>query len=121
MMAKILLVDDDHSMRHFLEGALTRAGHEVSLCVDGEAAFKELKENANNYDLMLTDIVMPGMDGIYLSQKAAELCPDLKIMFMTGFSAVTLDRADIKQNYQVFSKPFHLKDLVNEITRLLAL
>ena len=69
-MALILLVDDDTSMRHFLGTALVRAGHEVEQCENGRAALTHLQEGKHNgYDLLLTDIVMPEMDGIELSQK----------------------------------------------------
>lgn len=120
-MATILLVEDDTSMRHFLSNALERAGHQLTLCADGLEALKELKENKDKtYDLLLTDIVMPGMDGIKLSQKAAELDPHLKVMFMTGFSAVVMNRKDMAKEAPVMSKPFHLKDLVTQVEELLA-
>ena len=120
-MAHILLVDDDSSMRHFLNTALKRAGHEVTLAADGLEALKRLAEsNGSDYDLLLTDIVMPGMDGIQLSQEASALHPELKIMFMTGFSAMVMDRKEMKENLKVLSKPFHLKDLVGQVDRLLA-
>ncbi len=71
--------------------------------------------------MLLTDIVMPKMDGIELARKASELDPELKIMFITGFAAVALN-ADMgnAKDAKVLSKPFHLKDLVQEVDRLLA-
>ncbi len=73
------------------------------------------------FNLLLTDIVMPQMDGIELARKAAELDPDLKIMFITGFAAVALN-ADIEapKDAKILSKPFHLRDLVSEVGRLIA-
>ena len=64
---------------------------------------------------------MPQMDGIELARKAAELDPDLKIMFITGFAAVALN-ADIEtpKDAKILSKPFHLRDLVSEVSRLIA-
>ena len=119
-MALILLVDDDTSMRHFLGTALIRAGHEVEQCENGRVALNHLQDGEHNgYDLLLTDIVMPEMDGIELSQKAAILFPDMKIMFMTGFSAVMMDRKELRDNLQVMAKPFHLKDLVRNIENVL--
>ena len=119
-MALILLVDDDTSMRHFLGTALVRAGHEVEQCENGRAALTHLQEGKHNgYDLLLTDIVMPEMDGIELSQKVSTLYPDMKIMFMTGFSAVMMDRKELRDNLQVMAKPFHLKDLVQNIENVL--
>ena len=120
-MAHILLVEDDSSMRHFLSGALMRAGHELVVCPNAREALATLEDSQYKpFDLMLTDIVMPGMDGIQLSKKAAEIVPDLKVMFMTGFSAVVMDRKDIDKKAEVVSKPFHLKDLVEQVNKLLA-
>lgn len=117
-MHRILLAEDDESMRGFLERALTRAGYDVVSFNNGVEALDRLKEEP--FALLLTDIVMPRMDGIELARRASELDPDLKIMFITGFAAVTLSNASEAPNdARVLSKPFHLKDLVNEVERLL--
>jgi two-component system, cell cycle response regulator CpdR len=117
-MRRILLAEDDESMRIFLERALTRAGYEVVSFSNGVDALERLKEEP--FTLLLTDIVMPRMDGIELARRASELDPDLKIMFITGFAAVTLSNASEAPNdARVLSKPFHLKDLVDEVERLL--
>ena len=72
-------------------------------------------------DLLLTDIVMPEMDGIELARRATELDPDLKIMFITGFAAVALNPdSQAPKDAKVLSKPFHLKDLVREVEKMLA-
>lgn len=116
---RILLAEDDESMRGFLERALQKAGYEVISFANGKEAHDRLMEEP--FTLLLTDIVMPQMDGIELARRASELDPDLKIMFITGFAAVTLntDTPTLKEA-RVLSKPFHLKDLVREIDRLLA-
>ncbi|MGE0213507.1 MAG: cell cycle two-component system response regulator CpdR [Parvibaculaceae bacterium] len=118
-MARILLAEDDDDMRRFLARALERAGHEVTSFAEGASAFEELK--SAEFDLLLTDIVMPEMDGIELARRAAELDKRLKIMFITGFAAVAL-HPDSKapKDAKVLSKPFHLRDLVSEIERLMA-
>lgn len=105
-------------MRGFLERALTKAGYEVVAFADGAQAYGRLKEES--FALLLTDIVMPEMDGIELARRAADLDPKLKIMFITGFAAVTLN-ADKRPpgDARVLSKPFHLRDLVAEIDRVL--
>ena len=73
------------------------------------------------FDLLLTDIVMPEMDGIELARRAAELDPALKIMFITGFAAVALNPDSREpKDAKVLSKPFHLKDLVAEVERMMA-
>jgi two-component system cell cycle response regulator CpdR len=116
---RILLAEDDESMRGFLERALVKAGYEVIAFENGKDALDRLKEEP--FTLLLTDIVMPLMDGIELARRASEIDPDLKIMFITGFAAVTLNTdMQAPKDAKVLSKPFHLKDLVREIDRLLA-
>ena len=124
-MSHILLAEDDDSMRQFLTLALERAGHEVRACENGLVALTTLQEavdrGEDDFDLLLADIVMPGMDGIELSQKATQLRPDLKVMFITGFAAVALgQQRPGTENAKIMSKPFHLNDLVKEVNDLLA-
>ena len=118
-MAKIILAEDDDDMRRFLVKALEKAGHHVTAFGEGASAFEEIKQAT--FDLLLTDIVMPEMDGIELARRAAELDPHLKIMFITGFAAVAL-HPDSKapKDAKVLSKPFHLRDLVAEVDRMMA-
>ena len=119
VMAKILLAEDDDDMRNFLVKALQKAGHEVTSFAEGLSAFEEIKQAS--FDLLLTDIVMPEMDGIELARRASELDPSLKIMFITGFAAVAL-HPDSKapRDAKVLSKPFHLRELVAEVDRMMA-
>jgi len=117
---RILLAEDDDSMRGFLQRALAKAGYEVMAFANGKDAHERLQEEP--FSLLLTDIVMPQMDGIELARRASELDPQIKIMFITGFAAVTLNtNSRAPKNARVLSKPFHLKDLVREIDRLLAM
>ena len=118
-MAKIILAEDDDDMRRFLVKALEKAGHHVTAFGEGASAFEEIKQAS--FDLLLTDIVMPEMDGIELARRAADLDPHLKIMFITGFAAVAL-HPDSKapKDAKVLSKPFHLRDLVAEVDRMMA-
>jgi two-component system cell cycle response regulator CpdR len=118
-ISRILLAEDDESMRGFLVRALKKAGYEVIAFANGEEAYERLKSEP--FTLLLTDIVMPKMDGIELARRASELDPDLKIMFITGFAAVILNNdMAAPKDARVLSKPFHLKDLVREVDRLLA-
>ena len=123
-MAQILLAEDDESLRKFLAQALVRAGHQVSDFGDGDDAYACLKANAfkdSSFDLLLTDIVMPGMDGIELAKRAAEMNAALKIMFITGFAAVALHpSSDAPKQAKVLSKPFHLREIVAEVERMIA-
>ncbi len=88
-MSKILLAEDDTDMRRFLVKALQNAGFDVTSYDNGLSAYHRLREEP--FELLLTDIVMPEMDGIELARRAAELDPDIKIMFITGFAAVALN------------------------------
>ncbi len=118
-MAKIILAEDDSDMRRFLVKALQNAGYDVISFDNGLSAYQRLREEP--FELLLTDIVMPEMDGIELARRASELDPDIKIMFITGFAAVALnsDSAAAK-NAKVLSKPVHLRELVNEVQKMLA-
>lgn len=115
-MISILLAEDDGSMRTYLARALERSGYHVDAVGSGTAALPLVKPGA--YDLLLTDIVMPGMDGIELAREAALVDPDMRVMFITGFAAVALRPGRIPPDAKVLSKPFHLRDLVAEVDRL---
>src|SRR5438046_10369283 len=83
-MAKIILAEDDSDMRRFLVKALQNAGYDVISFDNGLSAYQRLREEP--FELLLTDIVMPEMDGIELARRASELDPDLKIMFRTSLA-----------------------------------
>ena len=112
----------DPQERLFLEtawAALEQAGYQVASFDNGLSAYHRLREEP--FELLLTDIVMPEMDGIELARRATELDPDIKVMFITGFAAVALNPDNnAPREAKILSKPFHLKDLVNEVQRLLA-
>ena len=115
--ADILLAEDDDAMRAYLERALRKAGFRVTSVDRGTSALPLLSEG--DYDLLLSDIVMPEMDGIELAQRCSEISPATKVMFITGFAAVTLKASREQPDAKVLSKPFHLRDLVIEVERVL--
>lgn len=118
IMKRILLAEDDNDMRRFLVKALERAGYEVIDFDNGASAYKRLQEEP--FSLLLTDIVMPEMDGIELARRATEIDPDLRVMFITGFAAVALNsNSDTIPDAKVLSKPFHLRELVSEVEKIL--
>jgi len=119
-MARILIAEDDDSMRQFLARSLERAGHSVTAVDTGKAALPHVA--SGEFELLLSDIVMPEMDGLALAKQAARLAPEMKVIFITGFAAVALNRRDemAAADAKVLSKPFHLKDVVEAVNELCA-
>ncbi|MEP3224930.1 MAG: response regulator [Parasphingorhabdus sp.] len=115
-MIRILLAEDEQAMRDHLTRALQKSNYEVVAVDRGTAAVPYLE--SEKFDLLLTDIVMPEMDGIELAQHCAKISPDTQVMFITGFSGVTLRAGESVPKAKILSKPFHLKDLVLEVQRL---
>ncbi len=117
-MIRILLAEDDEAMRTYLSRALEQAGYWVAAVDRGTKALPLLE--TEEFDLLLSDIVMPEMDGIELAQRCAEMSPHTRVMFITGFAAVTLKASREAPKAKMLSKPFHLKDLVLEVERIFA-
>ena len=116
---RILLAEDDDSLRAFLSRALERAGYEVTACADGDEALEAL--GCARFDLLLTDIVMPGADGIEVARKGSARDPAMRIMFITGFAAVALAAGDkAPAGAKVLAKPVHLREIVAEVERMVA-
>lgn len=115
-MIRILLAEDEEAMRAYLARALQNAGYDV-VAVDRGTDALPLLEN-EHFDLLLSDIVMPEMDGIELAQRCSEISPQTKVMFITGFAAVSLRASREAPQARVLSKPFHLRDLVLEVQRV---
>ena len=115
-MIRILLAEDEEAMRAYLARALQNAGYEVVAVDRGTEALPLLERE--HFDLLLSDIVMPEMDGIELAQLCSEVSPRTKVMFITGFAAVSLRASREAPQARVLSKPFHLRDLVLEVQRL---
>ncbi|MGA0594796.1 response regulator [Enterovirga sp. CN4-39] len=119
-MAKILLVDDEEPVRGFLKRGLELDGHQVSTAIDGADALERLTEEAGAFDLMLTDIRMPMMDGIALALAAKRDFPDLPILLMTGYA----DQRERAKNLEVIiedvlTKPFSLGEARSAVLRVL--
>ena len=118
-MARILLAEDDDHLRLFLSRGLQRAGHAVDSVGDGTSALA-LALGAD-FDLLLADVVMPGLDGIELARKVAERQPGIRVMFITGFAAVAVqDDRLTPHRPRIFAKPSHLRHLIAEIDALLS-
>jgi len=118
-MARILLAEDDDQMRAFLARGLRRAGHAVDAVGDGEAGLARSR-NAE-YDLLLADVGLPGIDGVELARQMAARQPGVRVMFITGFAAVTVEDDRLTPHRpRILAKPFHLRHLIAEIDALLS-
>lgn len=119
-MARILLVDDEEPVRGFLKRGLEMDGHQVETAIDGADGLDRLVETGGGFDLLLTDIRMPLMDGIALALAAKRDYPDLTILLMTGF-ADQRERAKGLESIveDVLTKPFSLADLRTTVARVL--
>lgn len=111
-MARLLVAEDDEAVRAFLEKAFELDGHEVRTAEDGAMALEVLTEEGGAFDLLLTDIQMPVMDGIALALSAVRDFPDLPILLMTGY-ANQRERAHGLEALveDVIMKPFSLADI----------
>ena len=120
-MARILVAEDDDNVRAFVVRALAHAGHETVEAEDGGIASEILLEEASRFDLLLSDIKMPVMDGIALALEVAASHPDLTILLMTGF-ADQRERAHGLEAliYDVIPKPFTLEGLMEKVADALA-
>lgn len=118
-MAKILITEDEESLRRFVARALRLDGHETFEAGDGAEGLERLDEGS--YDLLLSDIRMPVMDGIELAHQAAARFPQMKILLMTGY-AEQRERADdlATKIVDVVPKPFALPDIRKAVAMALA-
>ncbi|MBP2562882.1 CheY-like chemotaxis protein [Neorhizobium galegae] len=118
-MAKILITEDEDSLRMFVARALRLDGHETHEAGDGAEGLEKLSEGP--FDLLLSDIRMPVMDGIELVHQASARFPDLKILLMTGY-AEQRERADdlVAKVIDVVQKPFALPDIRRAVASALA-
>lgn len=120
-MARILVVDDDDSVRMFTARALGLDGHRVDTVNDGDAALELIIAEKGSYDLILSDIQMPAMDGIEMARTAAKDFPDLRILLMTGFAQQRENAKDLnKIIIDVVAKPFSLSDIRGAVEQALA-
>ncbi len=111
-MAHILIAEDEEAVRMLVARALTDDGHDVTETADGAAALDALKSASRPFDLLLTDIKMPIMDGIALALATARDFPELPILLMTGYADQRERAAGLEAIVRdVIAKPFTLADI----------
>ena len=109
-MANIIIAEDEAGVREFVARALAMDGHSVTVAEDGLDALDRLGQSS--YDLLLTDIVMPGLDGIALALKAGAAWPEMRILLMSGYAAERQRAHNLDALvHRVISKPFSLADI----------
>jgi len=120
-MPRVLIADDEEAMRSLVARAIALDGHETVTAEDGAEALELLVRDNGAFDLLLTDIKMPVMDGIALALAAARDFPDLKILLMTGF-ADQRERASGLNSivHDVITKPFSVADIRTAVAVALA-
>ncbi|QIA21646.1 response regulator [Mesorhizobium sp. AA22] len=120
-MAKLLIVEDDDSVRTLAARALERAGHMIDIATDGAQGLALIRAARGGYDLVVSDIRMPEMDGIQMAKSAASLFPAMKILLMTGY-ADQRERAEELNGVivDVVQKPFTLAEIRARVEQALA-
>jgi two-component system, cell cycle response regulator CpdR len=118
---RILLTEDDDSVRAFVSRALELDGHKVETACNGAEALDQLTRNDGGYDLLVTDVKMPIMDGIALAHEASGHWPRMPILLMTGFADQrerAQDLADVIRD--VVTKPFTLQQIREAVSEVAA-
>lgn len=114
---RILLTEDDDSVRAFVSRALELDGHKVETACDGLEAMERLEESDGGFDLLVSDVKMPLMDGIALAHKAAGQWPGLPILLMTGYADQRERAEDLSKVIRdVLTKPFTLQEIRAAVT-----
>ena len=118
-MARILVAEDEMPMRAFIRRVMTMRGHEVTAVADGAEAVQKLSREP--FDLLITDIAMPNMDGVELALKTARDWPDLRVLLISGLSLESQQAHGIGQLAQaVLQKPFTMVALNEAVERALS-
>lgn len=116
--ARILLVEDEDAVRTFSTRALMNKGYEVITAEHGEAGLAVFKEQTKPLDLLVTDVMMPGMDGPTLAREIRAVVPHLKIIFVSGYTEEKL-KDTLGQGIYFLQKPFTLKQLAGKVKEVL--
>ncbi len=117
---RVLVADDEPPVREFVTRALEHGGYEVVDAADGLEALERLADSGP-FDLVISDIVMPGLDGIELALKLAKDRPDVRMLLMTGYAAEKQRAHNLDAiTNRVIAKPFTLKQLLDTVRDIMA-
>jgi DNA-binding response OmpR family regulator len=111
-MARVLLADDDAAMRDLVRRSLIAEGHSVAVAHDGQEALDLAHSASEPFDILVTDVQMPGVDGIALANEMLGARPNLKVVLMSGLQSEMARAGDLKtQGAKFISKPFTLEQI----------
>jgi two-component system cell cycle sensor histidine kinase/response regulator CckA len=112
----ILLVEDEEMLLEIETSMLENSGYTVLAVPSGELAEAMLRKHLSEIDLLVTDVIMPEINGMELAVKLQAICPKLKVLFMSGYPADVLDRqANIKEGAHFLQKPFSMQALTSKV------
>ena len=116
----ILVVEDEEMVRGLICEVLRREGYRVVACGDAEEGIEASKRHGPGIDLLLTDVVMPGMNGPEMATRIQETFPQLRVVFMSGYSEQALVRQGrVDASFEYLQKPFTLKALTQKMAKVL--
>lgn len=119
-MKTILVVDDEPEIRKLVSAMLTRSGYRVVSADTGENAIRLFRNNPDT-ELLLTDVVAPGMSGPMIADQIAALKPDIKVLFMSGYDGTqVVRRYVVEKGYSLLTKPFTMEQLRSKVQAVLA-
>jgi DNA-binding NtrC family response regulator len=116
-LESVLVVDDDDGVRRFAARVLREEGYEVREAADGAEALELLRGEASKIAIVVSDIVMPKLNGVQLLQMLSTLQPRLPVILMSGYGTVQLAERNIVSPCGVLGKPFHPDVLLAEVRR----
>lgn len=115
--ATIMIVDDDENVRSFTTMALQSRGFKVISAIDGQEALSKFEEIGNEIDLLISDVIMPGLDGRNLYGKLLAGFPDLRVVFLSGYTQDILhENNHLGEHLHFLKKPFSIHELFNTVT-----
>jgi CheY-like chemotaxis protein len=115
----ILVVDDEPEIRKLVAAMLTRNGYRVLIADTGENAIQLFRNNPDT-DLLLTDVVAPGMSGPMIADQIAALKPDVRVLFMSGYEGTqVVQRYVVEKGYSLLIKPFTMEQLARKVQAVL--
>ena len=116
----ILVVDDEPEIRKLVSAMLTQKGYQILLADTGEQAIKLFRKQAHTIDLLLTDVVAPGMAGPTLADQLTDLKPDLRVLFMSGYdNRQIVQKYVVEKGHMLLAKPFTIQQLEKKVAEAL--